>query len=286
MRIYRRIEGEKRMEINLLFSIDDGFVEQMKTTLFSIYHNANPEHHFTVYVLQKEMLKQTKTIQEFCERWGMEYVPLVIGEDSLFDNAPVSSRYPETIYYRLMVHKYLPTSVEKILYLDADILCINDLSWLYELDLQGYLYAAASHKKLTNVTKMINQVRLKNYEAEGYYNSGVLLINLQKARKEVQAEDIFHFIQDNQYNLLLPDQDILNGLYGDKILSLPDEIYNYDVRKNATYDTISRGEWDLNWVIRNNVFLHFCGKEKPWQEKYRGRYASLYKYFWYKAAYA
>ncbi|GAA3015481.1 glycosyltransferase family 8 protein [Tetragenococcus solitarius] len=271
------------MKINLLFSIDDSFVDQMKTTLFSIYQNTDHKHQFTVYILQKRLLKQTDAIQEFCKWLEMKYVPLVIGEDSLFEQAPVSSRYPETIYYRLMVHKYLPESVNKILYLDADILCINDFSNLYKLDLKDDLYAAASHKKLTNVTKMINQVRLKNYEAEGYYNSGVLLINVKKTRENVQASDIFHFIKENQYNLLLPDQDILNGLYGNKILSIPDEVYNFDVRKNATYDAISMGEWDLDWVIHNSVFLHFCGKEKPWQEKYRGRYAALYKYFWYKA---
>lgn len=271
------------MKINLLFSIDDSFVDQMKTTLFSIYQNADHSHQFTVYVLQKNLLKQTNIIQEFCRRWEMEYIPLVIGEDPLFEQAPVSSRYPETIYYRLMVHKYLPESIDKVLYLDADILCINDFSELYKLDLKEHLYAAASHKKLTNVTKMINQVRLKNYETEGYYNSGVLLVNVKKVRDEVHPNDIFYFIKENQYNLLLPDQDILNGLYGNQILPIPDEVYNYDVRKNATYDTISMGEWDLDWVTHNSVFLHFCGKEKPWEEKYRGRYASLYKYFWYKA---
>ncbi|AYW49287.1 glycosyltransferase family 8 protein [Tetragenococcus halophilus] len=271
------------MKINLLFSIDDQFVEQMKTTLFSIYQNTDASHQFTVYVLQKKLLEQNEAIKSFCTKWKMNYVPLVIGEDSLFEYAPVSSRYPETIYYRLMVHKFLPYSVDKILYLDADILCINDFSDLYQLDLKEYLYAAASHKKLTNMTKMINQVRLKTYEAEGYYNSGVLLINAKKAREEVQAEDIFRFIKENQYNLLLPDQDILNGLYGNKILPIPDEIYNYDVRKNATYDAISMGEWDLDWITRNSVFLHFCGREKPWEDKYRGRYAALYKHFWYKA---
>ncbi len=41
------------MKINLLFSIDDQFVEQMKTTLFSIYQNTDASHQFTVYVLQK-----------------------------------------------------------------------------------------------------------------------------------------------------------------------------------------------------------------------------------------
>ncbi|OTE83185.1 UDP-galactose--LPS alpha1,2-galactosyltransferase WaaW, partial [Escherichia coli] len=90
----------------------------------------------------------------------------------IFKTAPVSDRYPESIYYRLLAQNYLPQQVEKILYLDADILCINDLRPLYELTLGDFLYAAASHSKLTEVTTVINKVRLRNYESEGYYNSG------------------------------------------------------------------------------------------------------------------
>ncbi|HLQ40553.1 MAG TPA: glycosyltransferase family 8 protein [Tetragenococcus sp.] len=268
------------MKVNLLFSIDDYFVDQMKTTLFSIRENISEATFCTVYVLQKELLSDD--LHAFCRYLNMQYVPLVIGEDDLFEHAPVSSRYPETIYYRLMAHKYLPKTVGKVLYLDADILCINDLLPFYQMDISDYLYAAASHKQLTQVTKRINQVRLKNYEAAGYYNSGVLLMNVTRIRQEVHAEDIFAFIRSNQFNLLLPDQDILNALYGEKILAVPDQIYNYDVRKNPTYETISMGEWDLNWVMQHSVFLHFCGKEKPWELKYRGRYAALYKHYWYQ----
>ena len=208
----------------------------------------------------------------------MTYHPVVIGSGSIFTTAPVSDRYPESIYYRLLAQNYLPQQVEKILYLDADILCINDLRPLYELTLGDFLYAAASHSKLTEVTTVINKVRLRNYESEGYYNSGVLLMNVHQLRQEVKETEIAAFIEKNHLNLFLPDQDILNGLYGDRVLAIPDQLYNYDVRKNRTYETISLGEWSLDWVIEHTVLLHFCGKEKPWKKGYRSRYGSLYKY--------
>ena len=88
-------------------------------------------------------------------------------------------------------------------------------------------------QKLTEVTTVINKVRLKNYESEGYFNSGVLLMNLTQLRQEVKEKEIAAFIQKNQLNLFLPDQDILNGLYGDRILGIPDQLYNYDVRKTV-----------------------------------------------------
>jgi lipopolysaccharide biosynthesis glycosyltransferase len=103
-------------------------------------------------------------------------------------------------------------------------------------------------------------------------------MNVHQLRQEVKETEIAAFIEKNHLNLFLPDQDILNGLYGDRVLAIPDQLYNYDVRKNRTYETISLGEWSLDWVIEHTVLLHFCGKEKPWKKGYRSRYGSLYKY--------
>lgn len=48
------------------------------------------------------------------------YTPVVVGEEA-FEDAPTTDRYPETIYYRLLAHEYLPKELDKILYVDADI---------------------------------------------------------------------------------------------------------------------------------------------------------------------
>lgn len=269
------------MEVNLLFSIDNTYVDPLITTLYSIASN-HSKVKFKVYLLYKESLERLEELQNFCHHYQLDLIPIKIEEQMVFNDAPVSKRYPETIYYRLLAHEWLPKSVTKILYLDADILCINDLTELYQLEIDDYLCAAASHTKLTNMTNVINKVRLKNYEAESYYNSGVLLMNVEKMRKEIAPKEIFNFIDANSLTLFLPDQDILNGLYGDKIKSIPDYLYNYDVRKNLTYEMMSNGEWTIDYVIKQTVFLHFCGKEKPWEPDYKERFASLYKHYYHR----
>lgn len=264
------------MTMNLLFSIDQSFVEELKTTLWSIRANSNEE--YAIYVIQKEPLTTENELAAFCRQLEMTYHPIYIQTDD-FKEAPVSERYPETIYYRLLAHNYLPETLDKILYLDADILCINDLKELYEIDLGNYLYAAASHSGLTNISYVVNKVRLKNYAAGEYFNSGVLLMNLPLIREEIQAQTIFSYIRENHTNLFLPDQDILNALYGDRILPLPDELYNYDARNYFTYQMLGNGAWDTEWVINNTVLLHFCGKDKPWKNDYSGKFDTLYKHY-------
>lgn len=264
------------MEINLLFSIDDHYIEPFKTTLYSVYQNT-PSALLHVFVLQKQLLKKHAEIKIFCEALGIVYDPVVIGERA-FEDAPIADRYPETIYYRLLAHEYLPKDLDKILYLDADILCLNDICRLYEMELGASLYAAASHGSDTNMTDLVNKLRLQNFEAESYYNSGVLLMNLTAIRQKVKRDAILDYIAQNRFKLFLPDQDVLNALYGHLTLQIPDELYNYDVRYNVLYYARSKGEWDLDWVIKHTVFLHFCGRDKPWRKDYHGRYTALYKH--------
>lgn len=104
-------------------------------------------------------------------------------------------------------------------------------------------------------------------------------MNLVAIRQSVRRQDILDYIEQNNHLLLLPDQDILNALYGHQTLQIPDQIYNYDARYNILYYTRSSGKWNLNWVIEHTVFLHFCGRDKPWKKDYRGRYSALYKHY-------
>lgn len=267
--------------MNLLFAIDDNFVQQLETVLLSIHLNTKSQE-FNIYVLQKKRLAKEAELAAFCKQLKMTYHPVMV-KQSLFENAPVTDRYPITIYYRLLAHQMLPQDLHKILYLDADILCINDLSPLYNTALGNNLFASAIHASLTNTTDVINKIRLQNFGADGYYNSGVLLMNLDLMRQEVDANQIFDYIR--RHILLLPDQDVLNALYSERIKTIPDQLYNFDTRNGKIYETISLGEWDLDWVIKNTVILHYCGREKPWlPTKNSGRLTALYKQYFHMTA--
>lgn len=262
--------------MNLLFVIDDGYVEQLKVTLYSLMLQVNRP--VTVYLMQKTPLKQSENLANFCQKLGVTYVPIVVGEEA-FKDAPTTDRYPDTIYYRLLAQDYLPENVEKILYLDADILCLNDCSALYDMDLGSQLYAAASHHADAKILELVNKLRLNNFEMESsYYNTGTLLMNIKEIRKIVTKEAILDYIEKNRTRLILPDQDVLNALYADLVVPVPDELYNYDARYSLLYAAKSASEWDLNWVINQTVFLHFAGRDKPWRPEYRGRYSGLYKF--------
>ena len=116
-------------------------------------------------------------------------------------------------------------------------------------------------------------------DSSRYYNSGVLLINTALMREEVDISDIFNYIREHAGELILPDQDVLNGLFWNKIKPLDEYLYNYDARRYHSYLIASKGKVNMDFVIYNTVILHFCGKQKPWHPNYRYRFGVLYKYY-------
>ena len=95
----------------------------------------------------------------------------------------------------------------------------------------------------------------------------------------MRPADIFAYAREYEERLILPDQDILNGLYGTRILGVDDSVWNYDARRYDRYWLGSHGEKDMDWVMDHTVFLHFCGKNKPWSRGYEGHFSALYKHY-------
>ena len=58
-------------------------------------------------------------------------------------------------------------------------------------------------------------------------------MNLEECRRSISAEQIFRYVAEHEKEMLLPDQDILNALYGKRILPLDDALWNYDARNRC-----------------------------------------------------
>ncbi|HJB34843.1 MAG TPA: glycosyltransferase family 8 protein [Candidatus Blautia merdipullorum] len=262
--------------MELLVTVDKNYIPPLQVMLTSLHMN-NPGEDVELYLLHSKLQeKELEPLEKQCGRLGYKFFPVKI-EDSWFSQAPVTKQYPREMYYRLLAPCFLPQKLHRILYLDPDILVINSLKPLWETDMKGRLFAAAAHTGKTNLANNINQVRLGT--THKYFNSGVLLINLDQGRKEILPEEIFRYAGEHAKELLLPDQDILNAVFGSRTLELDDYLWNYDARNYSTYLLRSGGVCDMDWVMGNTGILHFCGKTKPWQAGYMHRFGILYKHY-------
>lgn len=263
--------------MNLLLTLDENYLLPCKVMLDSFFASNPQEKDVTVYLLHSAIPGgKLSELDTFCADFGARLIPIAV-EPTLFENAPTSKRYPKEMYYRLLSPLILPRQVERVLYLDPDMLIINPLRPLWEQNLGGKVFAAAAHTGLTEMANEINQRRLDT-EHE-YFNSGVMLIDLKAARSLVTAEDVFRCVSEHEKELILPDQDVFNMLYGKQTLPVEDVLWNYDVRNYAKYLIRSSGSHDLNWVMDNTAVLHFCGKNKPWHADYKNPFGMLYLHY-------
>lgn len=273
--------------MNILVSCDENYINPLKTMLYSLFKSNDAN--FEVYLIYKDIRNEKiNELEKFVKKASFQKAKLnPIKVKDLFSKAKTTFYYTEEMYYRLMAYKYLPENLDKILYLDPDVLVLNSCEKLYNMDLKNNYFAAATHTIPTvqsaNVARLSISSGLK--DIDNYFNSGILMINLKLARNNpIYEKEVLNYVNNTKsLGLMMPDQDLLNVVFRNKIIKIDEIKYNYDARRYLAYK-LKNKKYNLPYIISNTCFLHFCGKRKPWlDENNLGVFTSLYLYFWEKA---
>ena len=261
--------------INILVTLDENYIPYLNVMLSTLIR-FNKGCVFHVYLLHTEIsAKALEGTEQMLSGAGGRLIPIK-ADNLALDEAPTTSRYPKEIYYRIFAARYLPSTLDRVLYLDPDLVINGSILPLYRLDMEEYYYAAASHIDRLGLLHKFNGLRLDMDDDSPYINSGVLLMNLSLLRKEQDYEDVFRFIKKRKSLLVLPDQDIISSLYGSKIYTLDPFRYNMTERLFRAHSLFEKG-FDLKWVREHSIIIHYCGRNKPWKENYIGDLNVFYK---------
>lgn len=268
------MENQENTAANLLFCVNQKALGQLSMCLRSLLRSGGYEH-YDAYVLHSDL---DETIRLALERGFGGRVTFHFQEvpETLFADFPETGRYPKQIYYRLAAPLILPKGLDRILYLDVDMVVINPLTELYEMDFECNYYIGCTHTR-EFLTKL-NQARLQSEKAVAYINTGVLLMNLTALREVIRLEDISAYVREHEKALILPDQDILTALYGDRIKLVDSLRWNLSDRILAFYNgSHPKEKHDVDWVRENTSIVHYCGRNKPWNEGYTGSLGVFYR---------
>lgn len=154
--------------------------------------------------------------------------------------------------------------LDKVLYIDSDVLVLHDLNKLYQTDIEGkYLAAVKDPSWFFENTHVVEL----NLDERGYYfNSGVMLMNLKKFRQDGLKEKLEDYTNNNFRTYM--DQDALNVVVGNDVVLLPFE----DNAMNFFFEHIDLATmgrfYGRNWQNYEQVFapaviLHFASSKKP-----------------------
>lgn len=262
--------------LNILVTVDANYLHPLAVTLHSLACQ-HPAADIQVYLAHSSLReKDLAQLSALVETKNITFFPIRLSDEQL-ENAPITRRYPREIYYRIFAAQYLPAELDRILYLDPDIVVINPIDELYHIDFQDNLFAAATH--IRSGMRKLNELRLAFPENGPYINSGVMMMNLTLLRQIQDVGQVFDYIDKYRYRLFLPDQDIISSLYGSQILLIDAKRFNMTERVYFLSQTSVKAEnrLTLDAIRRDSSIIHYCGKNKPWRKHYRGKLNIFYR---------
>lgn len=257
--------------MNILVAVNDFYIEPLIVMLCSLFENNKDE--ISVYLLYSDISNSNlKKVKKIINKYKNKLYIYKI-DNKIFDGIPTRLFSKET-YYRLLCIKYLPENINRILFLDPDIIIRGSIKKLYNKNLDNKYFIGIIDNEDNNIKKIKKLYNINNNYS--YINSGVLLINLKLLRKKIKAEDIIIFIKNNANKLTYLDQDVLNILFYKKI-SFCNNKYNFDARFQNVKDCIL---YFLHYNTRKKIIIvHYKGPNKPWKKSYAGKFGiDFYRY--------
>lgn len=267
--------------MNLLLTFDDAYTPHAGVTLFSFLTN-NPGSH-SVYVITDRLSESNRQlIEKICAPSATQVHYYCVEEVDTRD-FPVGKGTQNpglsiAAYYRLFATRLLPQAVEKVLYLDCDLIVDGSLEELWNTSFQkGNCVAAV--EELPKLAA--DGCRRMGYPLSySYFNSGVLLIDMERLRQVYSVEKASDFIRKHHSEIIYHDQDVLNALLYDKkqFLDLRYNVIDTYFIKNAVFP--HRYQFQRDALLHPKV-IHFTGPFKPWHTECTHPY--VFKYEAYQA---
>lgn len=264
----------KNHKMNILFSSDNNYVRHLGVAIYSLLSNNSKFDNIRIFVVQDnidpENLQNLQKIVGQFNNAELVFIPYKHWSDRLHLNMswPISM----SAYARLFIGDMLPSSIDKVLYLDSDMLINDDLSEIWNANL-GDKIVGAVQDQVPDTVKFA--VGLSSTDM--YFNSGLLLINLAKWRKEKIGEKSMSFLDLHHGNVIHHDQGTLNGLLKNKWHRLPLKYnvmtvhYFMSLKKiRKYYKDISDfyDEKEIAEAKNNPAIIHYTPSftSHPWEE--------------------
>lgn len=251
--------------INIVFSINDSYIYFGYVAIISLIENIKTKRQYNIYVFVTGLEKKNIHLLESLS--GREVKVSCIDISNLISGIHLESSLHLTIetYYRLFIPLILP-QCDKVLYLDSDMVILDDVAKIYDTDMEGKPVAA-----VPDVFSSILQehsVEIGNLDYKKTFNAGVLLMDTKKFEEEKIREKCLRLLEED-YNrkirkLIFADQDALN-------LVLYENTTRLEPRWNCQYQYAWRPEFvdeeyrkEYLESLEHAAILHYAGTKKPW----------------------
>ncbi len=259
--------------MNIVCATDDNFVQHCCIMLVSLLCNNKD---VDIYILTEGLTNENYKIieEEVSNKNGRVHFCQV--DSSLIESLPLSkleglNHISRATYYRLLIADILPKEVERIIYLDCDIVVNDSLEELWAIDMTDKAIAASPQ-----IGSGYECERLGYPIEDSYFNAGVTMMNLSYCRSHNITDALLRYAVENHDRLLFNDQDILNAVLHDRLIPLLPQwnmtsaCYSYrinrrgDKRNGIIINDYALSKKNIKERGKNPCIVHFVSRPKPW----------------------
>jgi|GEM_PF-4913067 len=250
----------KKDSINVVYCTDNKYILYMAVSLTSLILN-NLSEKIAVHIIygSDTSLAELEKIQQLEQKYANIKI-------CLYPFAPYEKECQQLLggsknwvqYMRLYIDEILPEDLLRIIYIDADSLCVGNINAVAFINLRDRAIGAVSvsDDELMKIYKVDNEKNVVPFKFSNIFlNAGFLLVDMDKYKRRQLRKKIMTFAQQNDINNI--EEAVSCALNG--------EFYHLDGRYNRllspAYPWYKGYEQDIIW--------HFCGDVKPWQLWYR-----------------
>ena len=208
--------------ISVVCGIDDGYAMPLATMMQSLFQHLSADCQIHLFVIDAGIQPENRakiaaslaTVP--CQITWIQPSEAIVAR---MKTMMVSAHITPAAYYRLLMAELLPAALDKVIYLDCDLMVMGDLKNLWQTPLGSHHLLAVQDVGVGQVSSLYG---LSNYAELGippetkYFNSGVMVVNLDQWREHQIGWRLIHYLETNPDAIRLHDQDALNAVLFDK----------------------------------------------------------------------
>lgn len=284
-------------EMHIFFAANNRYVKPLTVALSSLLRYAHEQDNINIYILTNDISLLNRWLIKSLVKKRRQHIEFLSVDNKLFASMPVMRHFEQQNYYRFIIPQLKP-NLSKALYLDSDIVVTRSLNRLWNTNLgDNYVGAVSDFGMLLEICQkqLASKSSILSFDGS-YFNSGVLLINLDLWKKDKIAQKLFSDTIKIKDKILYADQCVLNYTLKGRVQYLP---YKYNLQTHGDYiaDYDLRDEYFK--AEHSPVIIHYTCAEKPftsiskcehrlWRQWFNELYRTVftpYKFPFYKECY-
>lgn len=240
--------------LSFIYCLDENYNKQSICSLYSLLENIDEQ--VNIYFIHKNPRSIAHLPEAVSEHRNLSKINIIEKKiREVYYPKLTDAHVSEATYYRLNLQNYFLDQEEILIYLDSDVIFINNPLPLFkahisQLKNSEYVIAAKTEHSLSKHGEVVLGLNSKKY-----FNAGVMIIDFKKWKNLNVSDKLYENLNELGEKIVYWDQDVLNHHFDGQYLEL-DERLNYQVRMEE------KKFKKLN--IQSMILLHYSGKFKPW----------------------